>query len=50
MGKNKTIAELQEEVDLLSVMLESLVGLLEKKGVLTQAEWEKHVKGRVKIT
>lgn len=33
----------------LSTMLESLVGLLEKKGVLTQAEWEKEIKGKVKI-
>ena len=46
---NKTKKELQEEVDLLSTMLESLVELLEKKGVLTQAEWEKTIKQKVKI-
>jgi hypothetical protein len=48
--KNKTVKELEEEVDLLSTMLESLVELLEKKGVLTQTEWEKHIKELVKIT
>jgi hypothetical protein len=46
---NKTKAELQEEVELLSTMLESLVALLEKKGVLTQAEWERVIKERVLI-
>jgi hypothetical protein len=46
---NKTKKELQEEVDLLSTMLESLVQLLEEKGVLTQQEWEKQIKKSVKI-
>ena len=32
------------EVDLLSTMLESLVELLEQKGVLTQKECEKRIK------
>ncbi len=45
----KTKKELEEEVDLLSTMLESLVGLLEKKGVLTQAEWEKQIKKNVEV-
>ncbi len=45
--KNKTIQELEEEVTLLSTMLESLVDLLEKKGVLTQTEWEKQIKQKV---
>jgi len=31
-------------------MLESLVDLLEKKGLLTQAEWEKQIKQKIKIT
>lgn len=47
---NKSKKELQEEVDLLSTMLESLVELLEKKGVLTQAEWEKQIKQNVTVT
>jgi len=46
---NKTKKELQEELDLLSTMLESLVELLEKKGILTQAEWERCIKERVKL-
>ena len=46
---NKTREKLEEEVDLLSTMLESLVEILERKGVLTQSEWEKTIKGHVKI-
>ncbi len=49
MAKNKPKRELAEEVDLLDTMLSSLVELLEEKGVLTQAEWEKRVKKRVSI-
>lgn len=41
--------ELEEEVELLSTMLESLVELLEQKGVLTQKEWEKRVKEKVVV-
>jgi hypothetical protein len=44
---NKTKKELEEEVELLSTMLESLVQLLEDKGILTQAEWEKKIKESV---
>jgi hypothetical protein len=44
---NKTKKELEEEVELLSTMLESLVLLLEKKGIVTQAEWEKEIKRNV---
>jgi hypothetical protein len=46
---NKTKKELEEEVELLSTMLESLVQLLEEKGVLTQAEWEKIIKRNVAL-
>jgi sensor domain CHASE-containing protein len=46
---NKTQKELEEEVELLSAMLESLVDLLEKKGILTQSEWEKTIKGKVEV-
>jgi hypothetical protein len=49
MAKNKPKRELVEEVDLLDTMLSSLVELLEEKGVLTQEEWEKHIKKRVAI-
>ena len=47
--KSRTKKELSEEIDLMDTMLSSLVELLEEKGVLTQAEWEKRVKERVKI-
>jgi hypothetical protein len=47
MARNKKIKrELAEEVDLLDTMLTSLVELLEERGVLTQAEWEKRIKER----
>lgn len=46
---NKTKKELEEEVQLLSTMLESLVELLEKKGILTQAEWEKQTKQNIRV-
>ena len=41
--------DLAEEIDLLDTMLSSLVELLEEKGILTQQEWEKRIKERVKI-
>jgi DNA-binding MarR family transcriptional regulator len=47
--KNKTQKELAEEVCLLDTMLSALVDLLEKKGLLTQAEWEKQIKQRITI-
>lgn len=46
---NKTKKELEEEVELLSTMLESLVEILEEKGILTQNEWEKRIKTLVKV-
>jgi len=49
MTKNKPKRELEEEVDLLDTMLSSLVELLEEKGILTQAEWERRTKERVAV-
>lgn len=49
MAKNKPKRELAEEVDLLDTMLSSLVELLEKKGILTETEWEKQIKQKVGI-
>lgn len=50
LGKNEKIKrDLAEEVDLLDTMLTSLVELLEEKGIITQQEWEKRIKERVKI-
>ena len=49
MKKSRTKKELSEEIDLMDTMLSSLVELLEEKGILTQAEWEKRIKERIKI-
>ena len=49
MAKNKPKRELAEEIDLLDTMLSSLVELLEEKGILTQEEWERHIKKRITI-
>ena len=45
----KTKQELAEEVELLDTMLSSLVELLEEKGIITQAEWEKRIKQQVRL-
>ena len=45
----KTKTELEEEVELLSTMLESLVQLLEEKGIQTTAEWETLIKRNIVI-
>ena len=45
----KTKQELAEEVELLDTMLSALVELLEEKGVLTQREWEYHIKKRIAV-
>ena len=50
MAKNKGVKrDLAEEIDLLDTMLSSLVELLEEKGVISQEEWEKRIKERVRI-
>jgi hypothetical protein len=38
-----------EEIDLLDSMLSSLVDLLIEKGIITEEEYEKRIKPRVKI-
>lgn len=49
MKKNKNeIREAEDEIDLLDDMLTSLVELLEEKGILTQEEWEKKIKQKIK--
>jgi len=47
--KSKVKREPVEEIDLLDTMLSSLVELLEEKGILTQAEYEKRIMEKVKI-
>lgn len=38
-----------EEIDLLDTMLSSLVDLLIKKGIITEEEYEKRIKDKIKI-
>jgi|GEM_PF-1233411 DNA-binding HxlR family transcriptional regulator len=47
--KPKVEREVSEEVDLLDTMLDSLVELLEEKGILTREEYEKRIMEKVKI-
>jgi DNA-binding HxlR family transcriptional regulator len=49
MAKNKPKRELAEEVDLLDMMLSSLVELLEEKGLITQEEYERRIKQKVRV-
>lgn len=49
MAKSKPKREPTEEIDLLDTMLSSLVELLEEKGVITEQEYEKRIKAKVKI-
>jgi ribosomal protein S13 len=45
MSKKKDLTrELAEELDTLDMMVSSLVEVLEKKGVLTQEDWERQIK------
>jgi hypothetical protein len=49
VSKDKIKREVIEEIDLLDDMLSSLVDLLIEKGVITEEEYEKRVKQRVKV-
>jgi hypothetical protein len=49
LKKAKPKRETSEEIDLLDTMLSSLVELLEEKGVITQEEYEKRIKEKVKV-
>lgn len=50
MSRNRKVKrDLAEEVDLLDTMVTCLVQILEEKGLVTQQEWEKRIKERVKI-
>jgi len=50
LKKVKIRRETDEEIDLLDTMLSSLVELLEEKGIITQEEYEKRIKEKVKVT
>lgn len=45
--KKDKIRELAEELDLMDDMLNSLVDILEEKGVITHEEWERRIRGRL---
>jgi len=48
MSKKKNLTrELAEELDTLDLMLSSLVEVLERKGILTENEWEKQIKTNI---
>ena len=47
--KKKPEREATQEIDLLDDMLSSLVDLLVEKGVITEEEYEKRIKQRVKV-
>jgi hypothetical protein len=51
MSKKKNLLrELAEELDSLDVMLSSLVEVLQRKGILTEDEWEKQIKANIEKT
>lgn len=49
MKKAKVDREPTEEIDLLDDMLSSLVDLLIQKGVISEEEYEKRIKEKVKV-
>jgi len=49
MKKAKVEREATEEIDLLDTMLASLVDLLIEKGIITEEEYEKRIKQKVKV-
>jgi mannitol/fructose-specific phosphotransferase system IIA component (Ntr-type) len=49
LKKAKVERKATEEIDLLDTMLSSLVDLLIEKGIITEEEYEKRIKQRVKI-
>lgn len=49
LKKTKVEREATEEIDLLDTMLSSLVELLEEKGIITQEEYEKRIKEKIKL-
>jgi hypothetical protein len=49
MKKAKVERTLSEEIDLLDDMHSSLVDLLIEKGIITEEEYEKRVKQRIKV-
>lgn len=44
MVKKNLTKEIAEEVDVLDDMLNALIELLKQKGLITEEEWEKHIR------
>ena len=49
MKKNKIERDPLEEIDLLDTMHSSLVDLLIEKGIITEEEYEKRIKQKIKV-
>ena len=49
MKKAKVEREPLEEIDLLDSMHSALVDLLVEKGIITEEEYEKKLKGKIKV-
>ena len=49
LKKAKANLEMNEEIDLLNTMLSSLVDLLAEKEIITEEEYEKRIKQKVKV-
>jgi len=49
MKKAKVEREATQEIDLLDTMLSSLVDLLIETGIITKEEYEKRIKGKVRV-
>lgn len=49
MKKAKVEREATEEIDLLDSMLSSLVELLVEKGIITEEEYEKRIKKKIRV-
>ena len=48
MPRNKVKRDLEGEIDNLDAMLDSLIDVLEDKGILTRQEYEKRIKEKIK--
>ncbi len=46
--KQDRVKAIEEELEILDAMLVSLVELLERKGVVSQEEWDSHVRARLR--
>lgn len=48
--KKDSVKELAQEIDVFDHMLSALVEVLEEKGIITQEEWERKIKGKIDKT